>query len=55
MIIAAETDEEAMAKWKHYNDGVDIDAIAWLADQGAADKHQHRPPTSASSPRPKGR
>ncbi len=37
MIIAAETDEEAMAKWKHYNAGVDIDAIAWLADQGAKD------------------
>ena len=39
MIIAAETDDEAMAKWKSYNDGVDIDAISWLADQGAADKH----------------
>ncbi|MET0372152.1 MAG: pyrimidine utilization protein A [Sphingobium sp.] len=37
MIIAAETDEEAMAKWKSYNDGVDLDAIAWLADQGAKD------------------
>ncbi len=39
MIIAAETDEEAMAKWKHYNAGVDIDAISWLADQGAKDTH----------------
>ncbi len=39
MIIAAETDEEAMAKWQHYNVGVDIDAIAWLADQGAKDTH----------------
>jgi pyrimidine oxygenase len=39
MIIAAETDEEAMAKWKSYNDGVDLEAIAGLADQGAADKH----------------
>ena len=38
MIIAAETDEEAMAKWKSYNDGVDLDAIAWLAEQGAKDK-----------------
>ncbi|TYC87756.1 pyrimidine utilization protein A [Novosphingobium sp. BW1] len=37
MVIAAETDEEAMAKWKLYNDGVDIDAISWLADQGAKD------------------
>jgi pyrimidine oxygenase len=39
MIIAAETDEEAMAKWQHYNAGVDIDAISWLADQGAKDTH----------------
>lgn len=39
MIIAAETDEEAMAKWRRYNDGVDMDAIAWLAEQGAKDTH----------------
>ena len=39
MIIAAETDDEAMAKWKHYNAGVDVDAIAWLIDQGAKDTH----------------
>ncbi len=38
MIIAAETDEEAMAKWKLYNDGADMDAIGWLSDQGAKDK-----------------
>jgi len=38
MVIAAETDEEAMAKWKSYNAGVDVDAIAWLAEQGAKDK-----------------
>ena len=39
MVIADETDEAAMAKWKSYNDGVDIDAIRWLMDQGAADKN----------------
>jgi pyrimidine oxygenase len=39
MIIAAETDDEAMAKWKHYNAGVDVDAISWLMDQGAKDTH----------------
>ena len=39
MIIADETDEAAMAKWKSYNDGVDMDAIAWLAEQGAKDTH----------------
>jgi pyrimidine oxygenase len=37
MIIADETDEKAMAKWKSYNDGVDLKAIAWLMDQGAKD------------------
>ena len=37
MIIAAETDDEAMAKWRLYNDGADLDAIAWLAEQGAKD------------------
>jgi len=37
MVIADETDEAAMAKWKSYNDGVDLEAIAWLADQGAKD------------------
>ena len=28
-----------MAKWQHYNAGVDVDAIAWLIDQGAKDTH----------------
>ncbi|WP_174274364.1 pyrimidine utilization protein A [Sphingomonas bacterium] len=37
MVIADETDEAAMAKWRNYNDGVDMDAIAWLAEQGARD------------------
>ena len=39
MVIAAETDEEAWAKWRAYNAGADLEAIAWLADQGAADTH----------------
>ncbi|PZU11595.1 pyrimidine utilization protein A [Sphingomonas sp.] len=38
MIIADETDEAAMAKWKSYNDGIDLKAIQWLMDQGAKDK-----------------
>lgn len=38
MIIAAESDEAAMAKWMHYRDGVDEAAVAWLGEQGAADK-----------------
>jgi pyrimidine oxygenase len=39
MVIADETDEAALAKWQSYNDGVDMDAIAWLMNQGAADKY----------------
>ncbi len=38
MVIADETDDKAMAKWNSYNDGVDVDAINWLAAQGARDK-----------------
>jgi pyrimidine utilization protein A len=37
MIIAAESDEAAMARWQHINAGIDLDAIAWLTDQGAKD------------------
>jgi len=35
MVIAAETDEAAMAKWQKYRDGVDLDATAWLSAQAA--------------------
>jgi pyrimidine oxygenase len=38
MVIAAETDEEAMEKWIWYREGVDQEAVAWLGAQGAADK-----------------
>jgi pyrimidine oxygenase len=38
MVIAAETDEEAMEKWISYREGVDEEAVAWLGAQGAADK-----------------
>jgi pyrimidine oxygenase len=38
MIIADETDALAQAKWQHYKDGTDATALAWMADQGAADK-----------------
>lgn len=37
MIIAAETDEAAWAKWERYKEGADIDAIAWMNSQGEAD------------------
>ena len=39
MVIAAETDEEAMDKWILYREGVDHEAVAWLGAQGAADKN----------------
>ncbi len=37
MIIAAETDEAAFAKWQHYKDGTDLEALQWQADQAGAD------------------
>ncbi|WP_160123425.1 pyrimidine utilization protein A [Rhodovarius lipocyclicus] len=37
MIIADETDEAAMARWNHYQEGADVDAITWMGDQAAAD------------------
>ncbi|MCB8881414.1 pyrimidine utilization protein A [Acidisoma cellulosilytica] len=38
MVIADETDEAAQAKWKRYRDGADVDALAWMADQGGKDQ-----------------
>ncbi|MBL8556806.1 MAG: pyrimidine utilization protein A [Phenylobacterium sp.] len=35
MVIADETDEKAMAKWRLYRDGADQDALAWLTNQAA--------------------
>jgi pyrimidine oxygenase len=37
MVIADETDEAAMAKWRHYVAGADADALAWLTGQAGAD------------------
>jgi pyrimidine oxygenase len=37
MVIADETDELAMAKWQTYRDGTDVEALAWMADQGGKD------------------
>jgi pyrimidine oxygenase len=38
MVIVDETDEKAMATWLRYKAGVDVDALAWMADQGSQDK-----------------
>ncbi|TVY36584.1 Pyrimidine monooxygenase [Lachnellula subtilissima] len=37
MVIADETDELAHAKWDSYREGADVDALAWMADQGSKD------------------
>ena len=37
MLLAEDTDEAAQAKWQHYRDGADVDALAWMADQGGKD------------------
>ncbi|HEX2943071.1 MAG TPA: pyrimidine utilization protein A [Rhodopila sp.] len=37
MVIADETDEAAMAKWAHYQEGADLTALTWLTDQAGAD------------------
>lgn len=37
MVIADETDEKAMAKWEWYKEGADVEALAWMADQGNKD------------------
>ena len=37
MVIAEDTDAAAEAKWQTYRDGADIDALAWMADQGGKD------------------
>jgi pyrimidine oxygenase len=54
MVIAAETDEEAHAKWKLYNDGVDTTALAWMADQAAADTSAGEGSTAATIALPEG-
>ena len=54
MVIAAETDEEAQAKWKLYNDGVDTTALAWMADQAAADTSAGEGSTAATIALPEG-
>ena len=40
MVIADETDEAAMAKWKRYNEGAHM-ALAWMAGEANA-AHRRR-------------
>jgi pyrimidine oxygenase len=37
MVIAAETDEAAHARWEHYKDGKDMEALRWLGVQAGND------------------
>jgi pyrimidine oxygenase len=54
MVIADETDEAAMARWQLYNDGADIDAMAWLADQANADTNAAATSTARQMAAPTG-
>jgi pyrimidine oxygenase len=54
MVIADETDEAAMAKWQHYNDGVDTAALAWMAGQAGADPNATEGSTAKSIVVPEG-
>ena len=47
MIIADRTDEMAFAKWEHYNEGVDLEAIEWMGQQSGADKFSASTSTAA--------
>ena len=46
-IIADRTDEMAFAKWDHYNEGVDLEAIEWMGQQSGADKFSASTSTAA--------
>jgi pyrimidine oxygenase len=37
MVIAGETDAEAMAKWETYKEGADTVALSWMIEQASAD------------------
>jgi len=54
MVIMGDTDEEAMAKWKHYNAGADAGALSWMADQAAADANMAEGGTAATIALPEG-
>lgn len=54
MVIAAETDAEAQAKWKLYSDGADVEALAWMLDQGTRDKNADETSTARTINLPEG-
>jgi len=54
MVIVDETDDAAMAKWHDYHDNADMDALAWMAGQGAGDPNADASGTAASITAPEG-
>ena len=54
MVIADETDEAAMAKWRHYKDGTDATALSWMFGQAAADPNAAEGSTAKSISLPEG-
>lgn len=54
MVIAAETDEAASAIWEGYRAGADVDALAWMADQGSKDTKADANATAKSINLPEG-
>lgn len=54
MVIADETDELAEATWESYRDGADVEALAWMADQGGKDTKADSNSTARSINLPQG-
>ena len=54
MVIADETDEKAMAKWKLYNDGADMGALSLMSGQADADPNAVEGGTAKAISAPEG-
>jgi pyrimidine oxygenase len=54
MVIAYDTDEEAEAKWKSYQDGADKEALSWIFGQTSQDKNADSSSTAKSISLPDG-
>jgi pyrimidine oxygenase len=54
MVIAEETDEAAEAKWNYYRDGLDVDAVSWMANQSSKDTKADSNSTAARLQLPEG-
>ena len=52
MVIADETDAAAQAKWEHYKEGKDLEALSWMGVQAAADDKADSSSTAKSMTNP---